>query len=181
MTGLDDDVLARSLRELGDRLDGTRIEPLGSRLGTVVAAVADLLGVESVGLLLLDDADRIRSVASTGPAAQVLELAHEKVVVGPGVDALNGEMMAVTDLAAEPRYAVLWREVSGHGVRAVLAAPIRLGELVVGNLNAVLPEPHAWTSTERRSAAAFAGIVGELLGLAARAGVSATDRNGRSG
>jgi len=181
VTGLDDDLLATSLRELGDRLDGTQIEPLGTRLGTVVSAAADLLGVESIGLLLLDDTDRIRSVASTGPAARVLELAHEKVVVGPGVDALNGEMLAVTDLAAEPRYAVLWREVAGHGVRAVLAAPVRLGELVVGNLNAVLPEPHAWTPAERRSAAAFAGIVGQLLGLAARESVSVTDRNGRSG
>ena len=59
MTGLDDDLLARSLRELGDRLDGTQIDPLESRLATVVTAAADLLGVESIGLLLLDDTDRL--------------------------------------------------------------------------------------------------------------------------
>lgn len=168
MTGLDDDALVRSLSQLNAGLDtGAPVDALSTRLAAVVSAAAELLDVDSVGLLLLDDVDRVRSVASTGRAARMLEEAQEKITVGPGIDALTGEMVAVSDIAAEPRYGALWREVRAYGVRAVLSAPICLGDDVVGNLNALVREPHVWSAAERRSAAAFAGIVGQLLGLAA--------------
>jgi len=169
VTGVDDGALGRSLCDLSDRLDiDAPVEPLGLRLAAVVSAATELLHVDSVGLVLLDDVDRVRSVASTGRAAEVLEKAQERITVGPGIDALTGEMVAVADLAAVPRYGALWREVAGQGVRAVLSAPIRVGEDVVGNLNALVRSPHTWSAAQRRSAEAFAGIVGELLGLAAR-------------
>ncbi len=159
---------ARGLRELSDRLAADALEPLSSRLATVVSAAAELLRVESVGLLLLDDTDRIRCVAATGRAAEVLERAQERIVIGPGVDAVSGQTtLAVADLAVEPRYESLWREIAGHGIRAVLAAPVRLDGQVVGNLNALCLEPHTWSATQRRSAEALAGIVGQLLGLSA--------------
>jgi GAF domain-containing protein len=60
----------------------------------------------------------------------------------------------------------------------VLAAPIRLDGLMVGNLNALDPEPHAWSAAQRRSAETLAGIVGQLLGLAAHA-ARAEQRDGR--
>ncbi len=178
--GRDGDGAVRSLRELGDRLTAdAAVEPLGVRLATVVSAAAELLDVESVGLLLLDDTDRVRCAAATGRAAEVLERAQERIAVGPGVDVLSGQAtLAITDLAGEPRYEPLWREVAGHGIRAVLAAPIRLDGLVVGNLNALDPEPHAWSAAQRRSAETLAGIVGQLLGLAAQ-GARAVQRNGR--
>jgi hypothetical protein len=52
----------------------------------------------------------------------------------------------------------------------VLAAPILLGAQVVGNLNAVVPDPHVWSEAQQRSAEAVAGIVGQMLGLTARPG-----------
>ncbi len=181
MTGLDDAALARSLRELTERLTVDVLAgPLSSQLAAVVSAAAELLGVDSVGLLLLDDTDRVRTEASTGRAAERLERAQEKVAVGPGVDALTARAaVAVVDLAAEPRYGPLWEEVAGHGVRAVLAAPVRLDGQVVGNLNAVVPDPHDWSTAERRSAEVLADVVGQLLGLAAAAASPATGPDGR--
>ncbi len=151
-----------------------------SQLAAVVSAAAELLGAESVGLLLLDDTDRVRRVASTGRAAELLELAQERVAVGPGVDALTDRgTVVVPDLAAEPRYGPLWEEVAGHGVRAVLTAPVRLDGQVVGNLNAVVPNPHHWSAAQRRSAEVLADIVGQLLGLAASSGSAAAGEDGR--
>jgi GAF domain-containing protein len=167
----DDDALAHSLRELVDHLaPDAFVGELSAQLAAVVVATARLLGVESVGILLLDDADRVRSVAASGPAAEALETAQERVAVGPGLDALQGAMIAVPDVAAEPRYAPLWQEIADCGVRAVLAAPILLGAQVVGNLNAVVPDPHVWSTAQQRSAEAVAGIVAQMLGLTARSG-----------
>jgi GAF domain-containing protein len=160
----------RSLRELiGQVSPVSLVRPLTTQLAAVVAATAPLLGVESVGILLLDDADRVRSVAASGRVAEALENAQERVRVGPGVDALaDRAMVAVEDVAAEPRYGPLWREIAGYGARAVLAAPIWLDGQVVGNLSAVVPDPHVWSDPQRRAAVAVAGIVGQMLGLAAR-------------
>ena len=165
----DDDVRTGSGPDPADGLTADAlVGSLSEQLDAVVSAAAELLHVECVGLLLLDDADRVRCVAATGPAAEVLERAQERIAVGPGIDALGDRgIVAVTDLADEPRYAPLWREVAGHGVRAVLAAPIRLDDQVVGNLNALDPQPHPWSAAQQRSAETMAGIVGQLLGLAA--------------
>ncbi len=181
MRSLDDDDLARSLRELTDRVTAdVLVGPVGGRIATVVSAAVELLGVEDVGLLLLDDTDRVRSVAAHGRGAEVLERAQEETSVGPGVDTLTGRAtVAVTDLAAEPRYGRLWQEVDGHGVRAVLSAPVWFDGQVVGNLNALHPEPHVWSPAQRRAAEALAGLLGQLLGLAARITADASGRNGR--
>jgi GAF domain-containing protein len=170
MARIDDDALARTLRELTDEVSpDALVRPLRVQLAAVVSAAVRLLGVESVGILLLDDADRVRSVAACGRAAETLETAQERVRVGPGVDALDERaMVAVEDVAAEPRYEALWQEIAGCGARAVLAAPIWLDGQVVGNLNAVVADPHVWSDPQRRSAKAVAEIVGQMLGLAAR-------------
>ena len=170
MAAIDDDALARSLRELTDQLSpDALVRPLTAQLAAVVSATARLQGVESVGILLLDDADRVRSVAASGRAAEALESAQERVRVGPGVDALvEKTTVAVEDVAAEPRYAALWQEIAGRGARAVLATPIWLDGQVVGNLNVAVPDPYVWSDPQRRSAEAVAGIVGQMLGLAAR-------------
>jgi GAF domain-containing protein len=181
MRGLDDDALARSLRELTDRLTADAlVGPLCDQLATVVSATVELLGVESVGLLLLDDADRVRTVAAAGRSAELLERVQEEIHVGPGLDTLTSRAtVAVADLAAEPRYGPLWREVAGHGVRAVLSAPVWVDGQVVGNLNAVAPAPRAWPAAQREAAEALAGIVGQLLGLAAAHAVGRDGRGSR--
>jgi hypothetical protein len=40
---------------------------------------------------------------------------------------------------------------------------------VVGNLNGIRPEPHDWSPDEVGAVEGFAGVIGTLLGLTARA------------
>jgi GAF domain-containing protein len=176
-----DDALLRDLRELTDELAADAVVgPLTGRLAVLVSAAVDLLGVESVGLSLLDDADQVRTVAYTGHAAKVLELAQEHTLVGPGIDVLTDRItVTVEDLADDPRYGRLRQEVTDGGIRAVLAVPVRLDGQVVGNLNAVVPTPHVWSATQKRAAEALAAVVGQLLLLAAQADPHATGSNGR--
>ena len=161
---LDEQGLARGLRELTGSSDGGPMHSLSHQLGTVVGAAAELLGVDCVGVLLLDEADRVRTVAVTGPAAAALESAQERLQVGPGADVQTfRQLVAVTDLAADPRYRALWREVVGSGVRGVLSIPVWVRQQVVGNLNAVTAQAHVWSDAERRAGEAYATLVGQLL------------------
>ncbi len=130
----------------------------------LVSAAADLLKVDCVGVLLLDEAGRVRTVAASGPAAAALEAAQEQWQCGPGVDVLaTGQVLAVVDLATAPEYRRLWPQLADAGVRGVLAAPVVVRNEVVGNLNAVTGQRQHWSDADRRGAQALAGLIGELL------------------
>jgi GAF domain-containing protein len=122
----------------------------------------------------------VRTVAYTGQAAKVLERAQEHTLVGPGIDVLTDRAtVTVEDLAADSRYERLWQEVTDCAIRGVLAVPVRLDGQVVGNLNALVTTPHVWSVGQQRAAEALAGVVGQLLLLAAQADSRAVGRNGR--
>ena len=136
-----------------------------------------------MGVLLLDDADRIRTAAVTAPSATALEAAQERLLLGPGVDVQRlRRVVTVSDLAEDPAYRPLWDEVAGAGVRGVLSAPVWVGHEVVGNLNAITERVHEWSDAERRAGAAYASLVGSVAGLgdpggpASRHGGNGADR-----
>jgi GAF domain-containing protein len=161
--------MAHPLWGLKGSVDGPA-QVLAHQLDTVVSAAAELLGVDCVGVLLLDESDRVRAVAFTGPAAEALETAQERLQLGPGVDVQSlRRVVAVPDLAENPSYRPLWREVAEAGVRGVLSAPVWVGHQVVGNLNAVTARAHDWTDAERRAGEACASLVAQLLLSATRA------------
>jgi GAF domain-containing protein len=161
---IDEQALARSLRELTGSATGGAMHTLSHQLGVVVGAAAELLGVDCVGVLLLDEADRVRTVAVTGRAAAALESAQERLQIGPGVDVQGfRQVVSVPDLAEHPRYRALWHEVADSGVRGVMSVPVWVRQEVVGNLNAVTEQVHAWSDAERRAGEAYAALVGQLL------------------
>jgi GAF domain-containing protein len=176
---IDEQALTRRLSELTGSVDGPS-PSLSHQLGVLVDAAAELLGVDAVGVLLLDDADRIRTAAVTGPSASALEAAQVRLRLGPGVDVQRlRRVVTVSDLAEDPAYRSLWAEVAGAGVRGVLSAPVWVGHEVVGNLNAITERVHEWSDTERRAGAAYASLVAQLLVSATRAARRA-DTKGRS-
>lgn len=141
---------------------------VAARIDDLVAAVAELLRVECVGLLLRDSDDRLRTISSSGPAAARLERAQEAVGTGPGHDVQRaGAAVAVTDVLAVPDYVALAPHLEGTGVRAVLAAPVWARDVVIGNLNAVDPAPHGWSDRQQAALQTFAGLVADLLLLSA--------------
>ncbi len=142
---------------------------LAERVGQIVQAATQVLGVEAAGLLLLDEAGAMRRVASTDARVQALETAQEVLRAGPALETMRtGQPVAVTDLAAAPQHAELWRLLESGDVRAVLSAPVRVDGDLVGNLNLVRSLPHAWTEHEVRAATTYADVLAALLGLAAR-------------
>ena len=159
----------------------SRTEPLAdgeliTRIEQVLTAAVQVLGVDSVGLMLLDDQDRARRVGTTDEVSALLETGQIESGEGPGIDSLRtGETVATEDLSEPGRYPQLWRRLAGSGVRAVLSSPIRLDHAVIGNLNATLGRRHNWTAAQRRANQAYA----DVIGLALRASAQALDAGSR--
>jgi GAF domain-containing protein len=181
---VDEQALAHSLDVLSGALrtvDGPPVLSLVGHLAEIVAAANDLLGADAVGVLLLDETGTLRAVASSHATAGALELAQERLGIGPGHDTLAGNAsVLISDLAAIPAYAPLLAELGllsdlgspsepgPLGIRAVLSAPIRIDAEVVGNLNLMRLDVHHWTEPETRAAEAYAEVVGRLLQMGAR-------------
>lgn len=160
---MDEQDLTGVLWNLVGPADGL-VQALSHQLEVLVTAAAELLRVDAVGVLLLDETDRVRTVAVTGPAATALESAQERLQVGPGIEVFAlRRVVSVPDLAANQEYGPLWREIADDGVRGVLSAPVWVQHEVVGNLNAITEHAHEWSAAERRAGQAYASLVGQLL------------------
>lgn len=171
---VDEQALASSIENLTSPFRDSVAPPVqtaSAHLAAVVAAADELLSTDAVGILLLDETGRLRAVASTSTLADRLEEAQQSLGIGPGHDCMDRrETVLVEDLAAEPDYAPLIVELAPLQVGGALSAPIWVAGDVVGNLNLVRHQPHRWTEPEARAAAAYAEVVGQLLGASARSG-----------
>jgi len=165
---IDDETLAYSLESLRSAAEPGEDEAasMASQLATVIAAARDVLGVDSVGLTLLDEWDRLRGVASSDPMAAALESAQARIGAGPGIDAISsGQTIAVDDLIEVEGYVELAQGVAATGIRAVLAAPVRVSDDVVGDLATIRTRRHRWSQSEIEATQTFAELIGELLSL----------------
>lgn len=160
---IDPDLLAASVERL-ESLQPTDVEPV-ELLRRVVDAAADLFSVDGVGLMVLDEDEALRYVATTDEAARVLEAAQQDVGEGPCLDALVlGVVVTADELATDPRYRALAPLVVPHGVGAVLGVPVRVGGATVGTLNAYHREAHPWEDPEIGALRAYAGVIEAMLG-----------------
>jgi GAF domain-containing protein len=203
-----DEGLTQALLRLLDDLDGCTLtvhDRVLDRIERALSAAGDVLGVDRVGLMLLDEQDELVAVGASDAASGTLEQVQQRLGVGPGWDAMStGQPVAVADLAAplgEHRdYSVVWRALqdadiddrSGSSigasaascVRAVLAVPVRSHGGMVGNLNAICEQVRPWTQRQIRAVQAYADVIGTLLTLSATAlnagdGVNGSRRDGR--
>lgn len=143
-------------------------DELTGRMATVLDAAVDVLGVDDVGVMLLDDRDELRVLGSGGPAGRLLEDAQIRAGGGPGADAVRrGRPVVVPDLAHAPDYARVWERLSGadggRPARAVLSVPVLVDGVVAGNVNVLRTEPSAWSEDEVRAVQAYAGTIGSIL------------------
>jgi hypothetical protein len=146
-------------------------EPLESRLDAVVAAAAEVLGVDSVGAMLLDAHGVLRLLGASDELAQLMERAQIDADDGPGLETTRtGADVAVADLVTASRWATVSKRLCAAGARAVLSSPILLGGVVVGNLNAIRRQPHVWTPSEIRAQRAYARVIGAMLTMVTPAG-----------
>jgi GAF domain-containing protein len=156
----------RSVQELLAGIDTT--EPgtyaVSEGLKALISAASQVLSVECIGVLLVDEDEQLRSVASSGPMAAILEQAQQEIGVGPGIDTMcRSATVTVEDLSQVDQYAPLRSKVSEHGVQAVVSAPIWVNGAVAGNLNAIRSRPHQWSNDEITAVETYADVVGTLL------------------
>jgi hypothetical protein len=151
-----------------DRL--TPAADLTGQLAAVIDAAGRVLGVDDVGVMLLDEQGELRVLGAAGGTGAVLELAQRRSGAGPGPDTVRRRRpVVVPDLADSAEYAPVWdalraRDADGAPApRAVVAVPVVLDGDVVGNLNAVRVRPSAWTGEEVRAVEAYAGAVAGIL------------------
>ncbi|GAA5130139.1 hypothetical protein GCM10023320_51690 [Pseudonocardia adelaidensis] len=184
-----DATVATNLVELLSGLDVPDLlaeQHLLGRLERVLAAAGGVLGVDRVGLMLLDEHDRLQAVGASDPASGRLERGQQELGIGPAIDSVRrAEPVAVPDLAkgrAHPEYVPLWEwlqhERRGSGsapvdaridvlVRSVLSVPVRARGRVLGSLNLVRSRPGAWSAEQLRAGHAYAAVIGVLLTLSA--------------
>jgi GAF domain-containing protein len=79
---------------------------------------------------------------------------------------LNDKVVAVTDIAVDPRWPGVTEAVLDLGVHAALGVPVHLDGENVGALNVYLHEPHEWTDDEVNAVGAFSNVLRQLLSVA---------------
>jgi GAF domain-containing protein len=139
-------------------------------VGLLIAAATEVFGVNGVGILLADEGQALRHVASTDDAARALEEAQERTGEGPCVDAyVEGRTIETPNLRDDRRWPELARALAGNGVRAVLGVPIRLHGSPIGTLNVYSHEPRPWDASDVGAIEALNHVLeAQLSGAVAR-------------
>ncbi|GLI92363.1 CheR family methyltransferase [Methylocystis echinoides] len=141
------------LQELSTRvMEANRLE---EPLGTILAAIIELIGGDFGSIQLFDEATQtLRLVAHRGFGQRFLD--HFAVVDASsgsacGIALAKCERVAFEDVEAEPAFAPSFEEARAAGYRAVVSAPLcaSSGKLV-GMLAVHFKEKHAFTPHELR-------------------------------
>ncbi len=133
--------LARTFVELADTLvDDFDVVEL---MGLLVERSVELLDALAAGLLLADNDDVLRLMASTSEAMELVELFQVQNDEGPCLDCYrSGEPVIAEDLSVRsdrwPRFA---QYAADAGFAAAHALPLRLRGRVLGALNLFRDEP----------------------------------------
>ena len=158
--------LAKAIGAL-DAIDLNR--GLGPSVLQLVAMTKQLLGVDGVGLMLVDAEGALRWAAASDQQAEQLEQAQEELAQGPCTDAFWQRAPApVRDVTGEgaKEIAVVLLDAS---FRAALSVPVELAGGPIGTLDAYARSERAWNESEVSALQACAGVVANLLGHAVAA------------
>jgi GAF domain-containing protein len=131
-------------------------------------AVEQTPGVEACGLTV-EHAGSGRTVTYTGELAARGDERQYELDDGPCLEAMrSGEVVAVDDMAEEPRWGDYPRRAVEAGVRSSLSLPLVVGERGRGALNLYSSRPQAFTDTDGRMARVWAGQASGALAVAWR-------------
>jgi signal transduction histidine kinase/HAMP domain-containing protein/ActR/RegA family two-component response regulator len=154
---------AEALAEIGRSVTATL--DLDRVLDLVVERVSEAMGADAVSILRLDDGT-LHYVRARGLSAD----RGTSLALNPGDDTASGAALMraplwTADLPADPRFSGSRHVLAlfnAEGIRAVLAAPIILGEEVWGILGICIRQPYKFSPEEVR----FAGAVAQQAAIA---------------
>ena len=159
---IDEGALAGALGRLNQH-EWTRMDVADS-LSTILGAMRGLFSVDGAGILLLDDQQDLRHVASTDSSAQILEAVQETTGRGPCVSALiDDEVVEVDDIGADARWPDLSQVLIDNGIRGILGSPIHVAGTPIGSLNVYHRDARGWDSSDVAALLAFDKLVERLL------------------
>jgi len=150
--------LASTLVELADTLvDDFDVVEL---LVLLVERSVELLDASAAGLVLVDEAGRLRLMASTSEAMDLVELFQVQNDEGPCFDCCHsGEPVIADDLSeATDRWPAFAPFATYNGFYAAHAFPLRLRRRVLGALNLFRGEPGGLTAADVSAAQAMADV-----------------------
>jgi len=159
---IDETVLTSAVGRLTQR----SFEPMDTRaaLSAIVNSMPSLFSVDGAGVLLLDEAQDLRYVASTDQGAQVLEAIQETTGHGPCVSSLiDDTVVVVDDILTDPRWPDLREVLSSNGIRGVVGAPLHVAGAPIGSLNIYHRHARGWDQSDRDALHVFAQIAERLL------------------
>ena len=161
------EALASSLQKLAGRGSPTSAVPA---LQEIVSACVDLFGVTGSGVMIADEQNITRFIASSDVPGRFLEEAESRTGQGVCTQAfVESTVVRSSDLAADPRWPELAAAVTGRGIHAVLGVPIRMGAISVGTLDVYRDHPHDWTEQEARALSRYADVAEVTLTAAMEA------------
>jgi hypothetical protein len=139
----------------------------------MTAAMPGLFSVDGAGIMLIDEEQVLRYVASTDGEARLLEAVQESTGRGPCVQALvDNDTVEVWDLVEDTRWPDLAETLVPNGLRAVLGVPVHLAGAPVGSINVYRRDAHRWDESDHNALAAFNRLVEHMVVVAL-----ASDRN----
>jgi hypothetical protein len=135
----------------------------------LVAMTKRLLGVDGVGLMLVDAEGALRWAAASDQQAEQLEQAQEELAQGPCTDAFwQRAPVPVRDVTGEGAQEIA-AALLDASFRAALSVPVELAGGPIGTLDAYTRGERAWNESEVSALQAGAGVVANLLGHAVAA------------
>jgi GAF domain-containing protein len=159
-------VSTTGLRQALDQLADLRSSPVTveEALERVVATADALFGVDGTALMLIDQDQTLRNLATSDARAALLEELQAEHGEGPCIDAFEDkEPVAAGDLGSEDRWPAFAPPAAAGGLLAVLASPIPYSDHAVGVVAVFAGEPHPWTEAEREAIVAFTELVALLI------------------
>jgi GAF domain-containing protein len=161
---IDPDALAASLRRLAKSGDDASVLPA---LNATVEACVDLFRVTGSGMMLADEQNVLRYVASTDGPGRKLELVEAGYGQGPCTDTfVNNRPIFTADLMTDGRWPDTAAAVVPDGVRAVLGVPLRLGGVPLGSLDVYIDRPHQWDESEQNALVRYSDVIESTLAAA---------------
>lgn len=163
MANIDPDMLARSLRRLGNAAD----RDIAGAVDEVVHACVGLFGVNGSGLMIADEQNSLHYVAASDGPSHVLEEVQSESGQGPCVEAfVVNDIVTTEDLGSDPRWPLISGTLVDHGVTAVLGCPLRLGGVPVGTIDVYRDHAYHWDESERAALARYSEVVEATLSAA---------------
>ena len=143
---------------------------LEAAVRSAVDVIGELCRCSGAGLLLVDDSGALRYVAASDDVAARLVVAEQRAGSGPASDAVAAEDVVDTaDVARDGRWPMLTALLGDGPTAGVLAAPVRVGDVVVGSL-AVHGDPGvAWAADAIDAVRSYALVVEAVLAPAVQA------------